>query len=61
MRRIRRYAVALIFVLAAIFTPPDPLSQILMALPILLLYEISIWVSRISGPRQKEQEGEDED
>ena len=59
MRRIRRYAIAVIFVVAAIFTPPDPLSQILMALPILLLYEISIWVTRISGPRRQEQEGED--
>ena len=53
MRRIRRYAIAAIFVVAAIFTPPDPLSQILMALPVLLLYEISIWVVRISRPREE--------
>ena len=53
MRRIRRYAIAAIFVVAAIFTPPDPLSQILMALPVLLLYEISIWVAKISRPRQE--------
>ena len=48
MRRIRRYAIIGIFVLGAIFTPPDPVSQILMALPLLLLYEISIWVCKIS-------------
>ena len=48
MRRIRRYAIVGIFVLGAIFTPPDPVSQILMALPLLLLYEISIWVCKIS-------------
>ena len=56
MRRIRRYAVAAIFVVAAIFTPPDPLSQILMALPILVLYEISIWVTKISRPREEKRE-----
>ena len=48
MRHIRRYAIIGIFVLGAIFTPPDPVSQILMALPLLLLYEISIWVCKIS-------------
>lgn len=47
MRHIRRYAIIGIFVLGAIFTPPDPVSQILMALPLLLLYEISIWVCKI--------------
>jgi len=44
MRRVRRYAVVAIFVMAAVFTPPDPISQLLMALPLLGLYEISIWV-----------------
>ena len=48
MRRIRRYAIIGIFVLGAIFTPPDPVSQLLMALPLLLLYEISIWVCKIA-------------
>ena len=51
LRRIRRYAVVAIFLMAAIFTPPDPISQLLMALPLLLLYEISIWVSRVSSKR----------
>ncbi len=46
MRHIRRYAIIGIFVLGAIFTPPDPVSQLLMALPLLLLYEISIWVCK---------------
>lgn len=48
MRRIRRYAIVGIFILGAIFTPPDPVSQLLMALPLLLLYEISIWICKIS-------------
>ena len=48
MRSIRRYAVVGIFILGAIFTPPDPISQILMALPLLALYEISIWICKVS-------------
>ena len=52
LRRIRRYAVVGIFLMAAIFTPPDPISQLLMALPLLVLYEISIWVSRVSGKQK---------
>ena len=51
LRRIRRYAVVGIFLTAAIFTPPDPISQLLMALPLLVLYEISIWVSGVSSKR----------
>ena len=43
MRKKRRYAILLAFVAAAILTPPDPLSQIGLALPIILLYEISIY------------------
>ena len=55
LRRIRRYALVAIFVLAAIFTPPDPISQIMMALPLLILYEISIWVCRISNPKLRDE------
>ena len=51
LRRVRRYAIIATFILAAIFTPPDPLSQIMMALPLLALYEISIWVSKVSAPK----------
>lgn len=45
LRHIRKYAVVLTFVLAAFLTPPDPASMVLMGIPILLLYEISILVS----------------
>lgn len=38
----RRYAILIIFVFAAIFTPPDPTSQLLLAIPMWLLYEVSI-------------------
>jgi sec-independent protein translocase protein TatC len=42
----RRYAILIISVLAAIFTPPDPLSMIASILPLILLYELSIWAIR---------------
>ena len=43
----RKYAILLAFVAAAILTPPDPLSQIGLALPIILLYELSIWAGQL--------------
>lgn len=45
LRKGRRYAIIIGFVLAAILTPPDPLSQLAMAIPLVLLYEVSIWVA----------------
>jgi sec-independent protein translocase protein TatC len=44
----RKYAVVIIFIAAAIFTPPDVVTQCLMAIPLLVLYEISILLSRLS-------------
>jgi len=43
----RKYAILLVFVIAALFTPPDIVTQGLMALPLMLLYEISIWVVKM--------------
>ncbi|MEG0798375.1 MAG: twin-arginine translocase subunit TatC [Acidaminococcaceae bacterium] len=45
---IRKYIVLVIFIVAAFLTPPDALSQILMALPMLVLYEIGIVVARLT-------------
>lgn len=53
MRRVRKYAVLGVFVVAAILTPPDVFSQILMALPMLLLYEVSILVAAVAGRKEK--------
>ncbi len=47
LKKYRPYSVVLIFIFSAIITPPDPVSQLLMAFPLLMLYEISIWVSHI--------------
>ncbi len=49
-----RYAVVLIFIIAAILTPPDVISQLLMAAPLVLLYGISILIVRAVNPAPKE-------
>jgi sec-independent protein translocase protein TatC len=41
----RKIAIVIIFVVAAILTPPDPVSMMLMAIPLLGLYELSVWIS----------------
>lgn len=48
----RRYAFVIILIIGAIITPPDPLTQLLLALPMYLLYEISIIVVRVTGKRK---------
>ena len=52
----RKYAIVLSFVFAAIVTPPDPFSQISLALPIIILYEISILVSKFMAKRYNKKE-----
>ncbi len=53
MKRSRPYAVILVFVLAALLTPPDVISQVLMAVPMLILYEISIYVCAAAYNKEK--------
>ncbi|HHV57791.1 MAG TPA: twin-arginine translocase subunit TatC [Firmicutes bacterium] len=53
LRRSRRYAILVIFIVAAILTPPDVLSQILMAAPMVALYEISIWLAHLVRAQEK--------
>ena len=48
----RKYAIVIAFVMAAILTPPDPISQIGLALPTLLLYEIAIHTGRMIERRR---------
>ena len=61
MRRSRRYAILAIFIVAAILTPPDVFSQCLMALPMLVLYEVSIYVSAIAYKKKEDKKSDDED
>lgn len=56
MRDVRKYAVLAVFVIAAILTPPDVFSQLLMAAPMLVLYEISIWVAAAVGKKKTKRD-----
>ncbi len=56
MREKRKYAILGVFVVAAIFTPPDPISQLSLAIPIILLYEISIYMAIMVEKKRKEKE-----
>ena len=59
LRAGRRYAIVAVFVVAAIVTPPDPISQITLAVPLCLLYEISIWCVWLIERRRKREEDEE--
>jgi len=56
LRAKRKYAILVIFVAAAFFTPPDVVSQVLMALPLLVLYEVSVWLVAMSQKKKAAQE-----
>ena len=51
----RKWAIVIAFVVAAVLTPPDPMSQIGLAIPTILLYEVSIWAARLIERDQEKQ------
>jgi sec-independent protein translocase protein TatC len=53
LRKYRKHALVVVLILAAIITPPDIASQVIVAIPILILYEISIKVSKIVIKKQQ--------
>ena len=65
LARKRKYAVVIVFVCAAVLTPPDVISQIGLAVPGLILYEISIIMARMverkRAEREAKYENDDED
>ena len=60
MRRVRRWSILVIFIVAALLTPPVPFSQSAMALPLIILYEVSIWVAKIFGKKRAEEPAPEE-
>jgi sec-independent protein translocase protein TatC len=52
----RRYAIVIIFIIAAILTPPDVFSQLALALPGMLLYEASIYSVRLIEKKREKSE-----
>ncbi len=55
LRKNRKYALLLTFVLGAILTPPDVITQCMMAIPLIALYEIGIIVSVMAGKKKEEK------
>ena len=56
LKKYRRYAIIIIFILAAILTPPDPTTQVMLAIPLVVLYEFTIWISYFFKKKKKTQE-----
>ena len=54
LKRNRRYGIVLIFIGAAVLTPPDVFTQLMLAGPLILLYEVSIWVSKAVLKKKKD-------
>lgn len=56
----RKHAMVICFILAAFITPPDPISQFMIGIPLILLYQFAIYVSRVTNRRRdKKIWGED--
>ncbi|MFO7821417.1 MAG: twin-arginine translocase subunit TatC [Lentisphaeria bacterium] len=55
LAKFRPYAVVAVFVLAAFLTPPDPFTQIMLGLPLLVLYELSIIMARLVEPKDAKE------
>ena len=55
----RRYVIVIIFALAAILTPPDPITQVGLAIPLLLLYELSIYTVKFTEKKKAKENLED--
>jgi sec-independent protein translocase protein TatC len=53
LKKGRPYAIVAIFVAAAVLTPPDPLSQIIVAIPLLILYEIGVFFAKFARPQKE--------
>lgn len=55
LRKYRKFALVIVLILSAIITPPDILSQIIVAIPVLILYEVSIIIARIVTRREEKK------
>ena len=55
MKAYRRHAIVGALIMSAVLTPPDPVSQLMIAFPIILLYQFSILLSRIANKKRKKE------
>lgn len=61
LRKKRKYAILMTFVMAAILTPPDVVTQCMMAGPLIVLYEISIYIAKFAAKKKAPEEALNED
>lgn len=55
LKKYRKFSIIIILVLSALITPPDVVSQIIVAIPILVLYEVSIYISKMVLKKEKKE------
>ena len=53
LRKYRKIAIVIVLILSAVITPPDVASQIVVSIPIVILYEVSIYISKIVLKREE--------
>ena len=56
LRKYRKHALVVVLILAAVITPPDIISQVIVGIPIMILYEVSIYISKVVIKREKKRE-----
>ncbi|TNJ44587.1 twin-arginine translocase subunit TatC [Tamlana fucoidanivorans] len=56
LKKYRKYALVIVLIFSAIITPPDIASQVIVAIPVLILYQVSIYISKIVVRNQKRKE-----
>lgn len=59
LKKVRKYAIVIIIIIAGVITPPDVISQVIVSVPLLLLYEISIWLSARVARQNAEEEAKE--
>lgn len=60
LRAKRKYAILLMFIVGALFTPPDVVTQCMMAVPLIILYEMSIWMVAATEKKKAERQAAEE-
>ena len=59
LKEYRKYALVLVLILAAVITPPDIISQVIVAIPMVILYEVSIKISKFIIRKQEMETSKD--
>lgn len=55
LRQYRRHAIVICFIIAAFLTPPDPVSQFLIVIPLVLLFQLAVWLSGLATRKRQEE------